>query len=1034
MNLIKLSVRRSVTIAMIFIGIILFSGVSLSKLKLDLYPNITIPMAIVVASYDGAGPQEVEAMVTRPLEGILGGVQGLQAIGSQSSFGSSMIMLTMTQKTDMDYATLQIREKVDLIKDYLPAGVKNITVIKMDPNMIPIMMMGVTGGQDLIELKRVAEDVILPRLERVDGVASVGLSGGYTRQIKVIADPAALEAYSLSLSQISGLIGGDNLNFSVGSVDEGGKTLSLRLLGEYTDISQLRDMPIPLSSGGVIYLRDIAKIEDTVDNQAQISRISGEPSIALNIMKQSDGNTVAVADAVNKELKKLSDELPGNITVSKFFSQADYIKMMIGKLRDNALIGAVLAVLVLFLFLRDWRLTIIVGVSIPISLIATFTLLYLNDLTLNIMTLGGLALGVGMMVDCSIVILDNISRYREMGTEAKEASVKGASELAMAVTASTLTTIAVFLPIVFTDGLASMFFKDFALTVAFSLLASLIVSLTLVPMLASKISRVQRPVSRLKFFQKLKDKAGRGLDKLGDAYGELLGKALRRRKRTVIIVVAALILSIAAIPLVGMELMPAFDQGLISVSMKMEDGTSLKETDSAVYEAEKIINQLGHEIDSTFVSVGGGDIYSMGSGGSDSASVNIVLSPQKGRRSAELIGDELRQRLGQIPGAEIAVNSGEVSITGGAELAYTIKGEDFEILGQLSEELKALIEGVEGTREVQASMEEGRPEVEMKINRAKALQYGLTTYQIATAARGAMTGEIATRYRESGAEIDVKVMLPEDSAKNLSQIEQIRIATPLGFQIPLSEIVEFKVIQGPVAINRENSARVVSVTASTAGRDLNSIARDIQAKLPALVLPQGYIIETGGSVEEMAEAFGDLFLALVLAVCLVYLTMAALFESLVHPFVVMFSLPTTFIGVVLALAITGKTLNLSSFIGVIMLSGIVVNNGIVLVDCINLLRSQGLEITEAIKKAGKLRLRPVLMTTLTTVLAMLPLAFGGGEGAELSAPMAVALIGGLSVSTLFTLVFVPVIYSIISGWRGIFKGRKKKKVKEEAAI
>lgn len=1033
MSLIKLSVRRSVTVAMAFIALIVFSGVSLSKLNIDLFPEISMPMALVMATYDGAGPQEVEAMVTRPLEAALGGVQGLTDISSQSSFGSSMIMLTMTQKTDMDYATLDIREKVDLIKDYLPDGVRNITVLKLDVNMMPVVMLGVTGGRDLAEIKQLTEDLIIPRVERVEGVASVSLSGGYDREIQVIVDPAALDAYGLSLSQISGFIAGDNLNFSVGSVDEGGKTLSLRLLGEYTDISQLRDLPIPLAGGGMIYLRDIARVEDTISEQNQLSRINGVPGLSLMVMKQSDANTVLVSNAVYRELDKLSENLPESVEVVKFFSQADYIELMIAQLRDNAVLGAILAVVVLFLFLWDWRLTLIVGVSIPLSLVGAFTLLYLNGLTLNLMTLGGLALGAGMMVDCSIIILENITRYREEGLEAKAASIRGASELSMAVIASTLTTIAVFLPIVFTEGLASMFFKDFALTVAFSLLASLVVSLTLVPMISSKIKGLEKPMQSWAFLNRIKDWVLGAQERINQAYGELLGKALKRKKVTILLVLLALLASVAAVPFVNMELMPPFDQGQISISIQMPDGSSLEESDAAAQEAERIIEALGDEVESSFVAVGGGNVYSLGAAGSESATIDLVLSPHGTRRSAGEIGDVLRKELAAIPGAEVSVNSGEVSITGGADLSYTIKGEDFETLGLLSEELKTLIEGVEGTREVVSSIEEGRPEMEIKINRSKAMQYGLTTYQVANAAKGAMTGEVATRYREAGQEMDVKVMLPEESANNLAQVEQLRIATPMGFSVPLAELADFQVVQGPVSITRQNNARMVTVTASTAGRALGTIAQEIDELLPTLTLPQGYIIETGGSVEEMAESFSDLFLALLLAVCLVYLILASLYESLVHPFIIMFTLPTSFIGVVLALILTGNTLNISTFIGIIMLAGIVVNNGIVLVDSINLLRSEGMEMDAAIKKAGSLRLRPVLMTSLTTILAMLPIAFGRGEGSELSAPMSVALIGGLTASTFFTLVLVPVIYAIVSCWKGIFGLRDRRAAKKQGA-
>ncbi|MEG1500997.1 MAG: efflux RND transporter permease subunit, partial [Clostridiales bacterium] len=653
-------------------------------------------------------------------------------------------------------------------------------------------------------------------------------------------------------------------------------------------------------------------------------------------------------------------------------------------------------------------------------------------MTLNLMTLGGLALGVGMMVDSSIIILEGICRYREENMPPKEAAIKGATELSMAVVASTLTTIAVFLPIVFTQGMASMFFKDFAFTVAFSLGASLLVSLTLVPMLASKMKSVEKQRKGFKFIEKMKNGTGSGLEKLNAAYARLLNICLKHRRITVSVVFAALIASFAAVPMVGMELMPAFDQGQIAVQLTMDKGMSLAETDEIMQEVEDIIADLGQEVKSNFVTIGsgaGGMMSAGGSAGSDSASCSLILADQDHRRPIAEIGEELRIKLSQIPGTDVSVDTGDISamMGGGSALSYSLRGDDLDVLEQISLELKDMIIATPGTREVSTSLEGGRPEMQIKINRQKAAQYGLTTGQIATAARSALDGEIAGQYRHNGEEIDIKVMLPDYQTKTSQDIGQVLLATPMGLHIPLDEVAEISISQSPLAIERINNSRVVSISAQVLGRDLNSVAKEIQDKIDDWNLPQGYSLETGGNVQEMTDAFSDLFLALVLAIILVYFVMASLFESLVDPFVVMFSMPTTFIGVVWALALTGRTLNLSSFIGIIMLAGIVVNNGIVLVDCINQLREEGMEMRDAICKAGSIRLRPILMTALTTILAMLPIFLGFGEGNEMSAPMATALVGGLTASTVFTLVFVPVVYSIINDWRDNFHKRFAKK-------
>jgi len=1035
-KLIELSVKRSVTVAMAFVALIVFSFVSFTKLNIDMFPDITFPMAVVSATYSGAGPEEVETLVTKPIEGAVGSVQGITDIQSVSSTGNTMVMLTFSQSTDMDFATLQMREKIDLVKPYLPGDTENIMVIKMDPSMIPVYLAGVTGGQNLSELTKIAEDVIVPRLERVNGVASVSVIGGQERQIRISANPVSLAAFGLTTTSLSQLLSSENLDYSVGTVNEGDKEITVRIIGEYQSLDDIRATLITLPSGSTIRLSDIATVMDSVADKSQISRVNGKDSVTFQVMKQSDANTVAVANGVEDELQKVAAELPNNFQAFTLFSQADYIEMMIRDLAVNAILGALLAILIIFLFLGDLKMTVLLAVSIPTSLFGAFTLLYLNNMTLNMMTLGGLALGAGMLVDDSIVILEGIFRHREKGVEPKAAAITGASELFTAVFASTLTIIAVFLPIVFAEGLAAMFFSDFALTVAFTLLASLIVAITLVPMLSSKVPLTHMAGGKSSFLKKMNTWSTATFQKIVVFYEKILRWAMNHRKKVVLLIGATLIISLALIPFVGAELMPAGDSGEIIITADLDKGSSLQASDEVAGQIEKSVLALKDELDNVSISIGGSSMGSY-STSKDSVSGYVILVPKTEReRGVVEIGEQLREEFSKIPGAKITVDTAGsmgMMFSTGAPISYSIRGQDLTVLQGLANQLKTIMENTPGTVTVATSMDESRPELQVRVNREKASQYGLSVYQIASVARSVFMGDTVTSYHENGEEVDVKIYLPETYRTTIDDLRMLMITTHYGTQVPLSDVAALNIEQSPVSINRENNARVITVTSQIEGNDLGGISKAIDAQIASIALPQGYSIETGGSVEEMSDSFADLTLALFLAIILVYLVMASIFESLIHPFIILFSLPTAIIGVVFALFITGRTLNLASFIGLVMLVGIVVRNAIVLVDCINRMREEYPEnMTEAIITAGKIRLRPVLMTSLTTILGMLPLALATGEGSEMSNPLATVLVGGMVFSTFLTLVFIPVVYSIVIGWEKKVKAKWHRRFHREA--
>lgn len=1021
MKLSDFSVNRPVAISMVFLMVAILGLVSMSRLAIDLYPELNFPVAAVVTNYEGSGPQEIETLVTRPIEEIMGTVNNVDHITSQSMAGTSLVLVWYNWGTDMDVATLQMREKLDRVKPRLPDDIDQPTVLRMDPSQIPIVQIGMTGGQNPAELRRIAEDVVKNRLERLEGVASVVITGGLTREIQVAVDPVKLQGYSMSLAQVVQALRAENLNLASGEVVDAKKNLAIRTLGEFRDIGEIENILVGTSQGNFVRLRDIAEVTDGYKKATQFTRMDGQSSLGIHVLKQTGTNVVQVADRVNAELKELEKELAGKkVHIRTVVDFSEFVKLSIDNVKRHTISGAVLAVLVLFLFLRNWRSTVVVALSIPISIISTFILLYSFDMTLNMMSLGGLALGVGRMVDDSIVILENIYRHRQEGYSLVEAAKKGSSEVATAVMASTFTTVVVFLPIVFVEGLASELFRQMALTVCFSLLASLFVSLTLIPMLSSKVLQTLEGEKRFKLgvSRMFYNISGRFIDGLDEKYRKLLAWALSHRKTVVFGVIGTLVASLALLPVIGAEFMPKTDTGEISIDVELPKGTVIEQTSKVVDQVEAILNKDIPEVKTIFTGIGatGRNMALGGSGQTELAQIRVKVGKRNERtRHTEAIADEVRSRLKNIPGAKFQVSMSDPQQggpPGGAPVQVTVRGDDLETLQALAERIVEMVKAVPGTREVESSLAAAKPELQVLLDRERAGSLGLTASQIANAVRNAMAGQVATKYRIEGDEIDIRVKLVDQAAEKLSDLSGLILNTPAGQGVPLRELALIKVAKGPVAIDRENQSRVVTVSAQIIGRDLRSVVKDVQAKLSAVELPPGYQIKYGGQNEEMMKSFKSLAQALVLAIVLVYMVMAFQFESLLYPFIIMFSMPTTFIGVMLSLAITGRAFSVPAFMGVIMLAGIVVTNAIVLVDYINVLRGRGMDRDAAILKAGPTRLRPILMTALTTVLGLIPLTLGLGEGAEAQAPMATVVVGGLTVSTLLTLVLIPVVYTL----------------------
>ena len=1021
-GIVKFAVRRPVTMIIVVSVLLILGFFTYSKLSVDLLPEMDLPVIAVLTTYSGVGPEEVESGVTELLESALTTVSNIDTLQSISSTGQSIIVMMFKWGTDMDAAAVEVRDSIGYVEGFLPSGADEPMVIKMDPTMMPVMQIGISGA-DLAQVQEVVEEVIEPRLSRIPEVASVIMTGGQDREVKVEIDPVRLENYGLTLSQVAQVLQAENFNMSSGKVTQGSREYFVRNMQQFETVEDIRNVAILTATGLNLRLGDIATVTDGYKEMEQYTRINHEEAVGVHIMKQSGANTVKTSKAVREELAKIQKEMNLDFDVAIVYDSADYIQDSINSTIRMIFEGALLAVLVLFLFLRNMRSTLVIFTAIPLSIIATFILMYFYGTTLNLITMGGLALGVGRIVDDSIVVFENIYRHRSLGLPPMEAAVTGATEVGGAVLASTLTFVAVFLPMVFVEGLASILFSPMAMTISFAILCSLAVALTVIPLMSSRMltdKSMQRTREGSGRVFGVVQKFGQWLDNLGERYKVLLQACLNHRRRVIILVTALMVAAIAVIPLVGVEFMPASDSGEISVSIETDKGSTLEDTDVIVRQVEDRLLDIP-EVETVFTSVGssGSMMMSVGGGGTNSSTIYVKLSPKNERdRGVEIVAEEIREKLAGIAGAKYSVSVMDATSSFGSTspVVVQISGDDLDMLKEIATEVADIVRATPGTREVTSSITDGNPEMQIRIDRARAAAYGLTPMQVASEIKNAMDGTVATRYKVEGQEIDVKLAYTSEGHDDVDYLTNLTILTPQGAVVKLSQIATFDLAQGPVQIIREDQVRKAEVSADLLNRDLNSVMNDIKAGIAKMELPAGYEISYGGENEQMMESFSSLAIALLLAILLVYSVMAVQYESFFNPFVIMFSVPTCIIGVVLSLLLTGRTFNITAFIGVIMLVGIAVSNAIVYVDYLKQLRERGMERNAAIVEAGRVRLRPILMTAFSTILAMLPMAIGFGEGAEMIAPMATVVIGGLLASTLITLVLVPVVYSIFDDW------------------
>ncbi|MCL2068197.1 MAG: efflux RND transporter permease subunit [Treponema sp.] len=1035
MSMVKTVVARPTTFIIIFALLIGLGFFALVNLPIDLYPEINPPIMAVFTSYSGASPEEVERSITRPLEAILSGVSGLEKITSVSNKGSNLVILEFTYGTDLSDASNSIRDALERIRSYLPQGADTPMIFKADPAMIPIMGLNITSDKRTPEeLREIAEDTIVPRIEQTPGVATASVNGGREKIIRVEIPQSRLEAYGLTITQIQQMLAVQNMQTGAGTITEGGMSYILTTMGEYTSLDEIRNTVVTYRGGGFaggqvemprqVYLRDLADVFEGYRDESSIVNVNNQSAVMMMVQKQSGKNSVQTARDLRTRLDKMALELPPDIKILETFNTTDVIEDSLKQVTNTAVSGAILAILILFVFLRSFKPTLIIGLSIPISIIVTLLFMYFAGLTLNLMTMAGLVLGIGMLVDNSIVILENIYTYREKGAKLKTASVLGTSEMVVAIAASTITTICVFAPLVMFQGLLEIsgeLFAGLAFTVVISLAISLITAVFLVPILASHflplVTRKQKPVTgRLGVI----DKKFEGFFKwLDNKYRGAVKKVLKHKAVVIVSLLVLFIVSVVLIPIIGWEFMPQQEDDNVSITATLPLGTSLYETEAVLRQLQIIVEREIKGYERLVLRAGGGGIMSLGASNSHSGSLRINL-PEYSKRieTASEIKEILRPHLNQFPGVIFSMGGGMMNMGGGSAVDIILRTDDLVKGKALGEKIADLLEEKlsDFITEPQVNLQDGVPQYEIIIDREKMYALGLNTLTVGNEIKAAVDGVVATRYKSGGKDYDVLLILAEADRSTLPALDHIFINSQTAGRVPLSSFVHYEEGAGPLTINRENQSRVTHVTAGakpgTKRNVLQSRVEDlIRTEIP---IEDDVIIEYGGDNAEMVKLFSRFILICIVAVFLVFGVMASLFESFRDPFIIILTIPLSVIGIVTIYLITNTIFNVLTAVGLLVLIGVIVNNGIVLVDYTNLLRKRGYSLNEACIEAAGNRLRPILMTTLTTILGLVPMAFFPGEGSELVAPIGKTVLGGLSFGTLMTLFLMPTVYAIIN--------------------
>ena len=1015
MKIAVISIQRKITFFMLYLIIIGFGLFSLSRLKIDLLPDIKFPVIGIIVEYQGVGPADIENLITRPIEETVAATKNVKQIDSQSSQGYSIVLLQFNWGTDIDKAENNVRKRLDLVRDFLPDEASDPLVFAFDPSLQPIMFLGLNSKYlGPAELRKLADEHVEPLLERVEGVAAATTMGGLERQINVKVDPVRLAALHLSISDLVRAIQLQTSLQPAGRMETPTTNFSLRTRSDFTRIEDVKNVIVARSARGTVYLKDVAQVEDGFKERFGDVRVNYRPGVAIQINKQSDANTVQSCRNIRKALPQIQSILPEGTQITVIYDASEFIMRSILNLRNTGLQAFVLSLLVLLVFIRNIRGSLIMAVSIPVSIISTFAVMYAANLTLNIISMAGLALAIGMLVDNSIVVLENIYRHREMGEPLLQSADVGTTEVGMAITASTLTTISVFLPVLFIPDIAGELFSDMVIVICFSLLVSLILALTLIPLLSHEIMRVPRMRRIFPAQERLKTTLENGYRRFEEWYHRILDWSLQHRGKVLAGVTVLFVLAvILAFSLAG-EFLPHTDQNLIIARIDREVGTPLEETENTVLQIEQIVRQEVPEAENVYMTFGATEGIAalfMGTG-SHNIFLRIRLTPMENRDRTQFeIQDALRARFKEIPGLRVEfIQAGMFSTQ--REVEVKILGYDLQRGREIAEQIKRGMEKIPGLVDISLNIRQGSPELQIIPRRERLNDVGLTVFQLASIISTAIQGKVAARYRSGAEEYDIRVQLAKPYRQSKAALANLIIPLPSGKNVPLEQLADIQTGIAPSTIFRENQQRVISVGCDLSGTDLSTAVREIQRVIRQTPVPSDFQILIGGTAKDQRTSFRYLRLAFLAAILLVYMVMASQFESLIDPFIIFFTIPLAFIGAIFMLFITGTSMNVMSLVGLVMLVGIVVNNGIVLVDFANQLQRRGLSIYQAAREAARVRLRPVLMTALTTILGMVPLALEIGAGSENWAPMARSVIGGMTASTAFTLLVVPIMYTI----------------------
>jgi HAE1 family hydrophobic/amphiphilic exporter-1 len=991
------------------IAVAAFGFVGYQRLSLELFPDITYPSLTIQTDFPDTAPQEVENLITRPIEESVGVLRGLQTIHSVSRPGASEVTLEFDWGSDMDMLSMEVREKLDRL--ILPEEAEDPIVLRFDPSLDPMMRLALSGPGELVDIRYLSEKKLKPDFETIKGIAAAQIKGGLEEEIQVLVDQERLAALGIPIDRVRQVVGVSNVNLPGGSLRGADNQYLIRTINEFDTVEEIADLIIWQQGGSSVFLGDVASVYHGTKEREEITRVNGRECVEISLFKEGDANTVTVAKLARERIAEWDDKLPPEHTLTYLFDQSHFIQQSIKEVRNAAIIGGVLAIIILMLFLRDPRSTLIIATSIPLSVIATFLLMYRMDISLNIMSLGGLTLGIGMLVDNSIVVLESIYRKRKQGSALAPAAVEGTSEVGAAIVASTFTTVAVFLPIIFVEGIAGQLFKDQALTVTISLLASLVVAVTMIPMLSALGGKLHRAYAA---------DAGEStanvmtLGRFSEHYDRLVRGAVRRRWLTLSVAFVLFFAALASLRLVGTELIPPLSEGEFFFEVKMPEGTSLAATDRIVQRMERDvaerddINRYYSTVGSRIVSGG----MSLNTKAENLGQLNIAMKDRTDDAAETALADALRGRYENIP--DLEVKFGRPSYFSlKTPIEVILFGENLQDLRTYSLDLVSQLTSIAGLADLRSSLEAGNPELQVVFDRRRLAALGLDMGVLSETLKNRVLGVVPTRFKEEDRQIDIRIRNQEINRASLNDVRNLVLPGPDGEPIRLLAVADVELDRGPAEIHRLQQQRAAVVTANLKGISLGNAVERIDEVLSDSPPPTGITTELGGQNREMKVSFNSLRLALALAIFLVYLVMAATFESFVHPFIVLFTIPLALVGVVVGLLTTGITITVIVLIGAIMLVGIVVNNAIVLIDAINRQRRSGIDKFEAIIRAGHIRLRPIIMTTLTTILALLPMAMPFGEGAELRSPLAITVAFGLFLSTLLTLVVIPAAYMIV---------------------